>query len=103
MFLDDPSYYQDVCPLMGIHVPSVYFSSKRNDYCDAMKVLIGYCCSKRSSIINPLGAVCDVILSLTTEVICIYVFPGFWTYFPMILVQKLVITLTVAYINSPSM
>ena len=28
MVPDDPNYYQDVCPLMGGHVPSVYCSSK---------------------------------------------------------------------------
>ena len=42
-------------------------------------------------------------LSLAAEVTCICVFPGFWMNFPMIHVQKLLMTLTVAYIDSPSM
>ena len=44
---------------------------------------------------------CD--LSLTTEVMCISVFPGFWNYLPMILVQELLMTASVAYIDSLSM
>ena len=73
---------------------------KRNGHCDALKVLIGYCHSKGSLFINPLGTVCGVILSLTTEVKCISVFPGFWKYLPMILVQELPMTASAAYINS---
>ena len=53
MVLDDPNCYQDACPLMGGCVPSVYCSSKGNGYCNAMKMLIGYCHSKGSLIINP--------------------------------------------------
>ena len=54
------------------------------------------------SIIDPLGTVYCAILSLTTEGKCISVFPGFWRYFPMILVQELPMNLTAAYIDSPS-
>ena len=46
--------------------------------------------------------VCGVNLSLTAEVTCISVFPGFWMTFPMIHVLELPMTLTVAYIDSPS-
>ena len=42
-------------------------------------------------------------LSLAAEVTCISVFPGFWLNFPMVHVQELPMTLTVAYIDSPSM
>ena len=53
-----------------------------------------------SAIINPLslsnikamGVVCDVIINLTTEVICITVFPRFLKNYPMILVQELPMT-----------
>ena len=55
------------------------------------------------SIIKSVGIVCGVILSLATEVTNISVFPGFWMNFPMILVQELLMTLSVAYINSLSM
>ena len=76
---------------------------KRNGHCDAMGVLIGYCSSKGSLIINPQGAVCGANLSLTTEVMCFSVFPRFWKCLPMILVQELLMTASVAYINSLSM
>ena len=55
------------------------------------------------SIIDPLGTAYGAIPSLTTEVTCISVFPGFWRNFLKILVQELPMTSTVAYINSPSM
>ena len=41
-------------------------------------------------------------LSLALEVTCISVFPGFLMSFPMIHVQELLMTLTVAYIDSSS-
>ena len=58
---------------------------KRNDHCDILKVSIGYCHSKDALIINLYGTVCGVSLSLTTEVMCISVFSGFWNYLQMIL------------------
>ena len=76
---------------------------KRTGHCDALKVLIGYCYSKGSLIINPLSTVCGAILSLTTEVTCISVFPGLRKYLPMILVQELLMTASAAYIDSQSM
>ena len=42
-------------------------------------------------------------LGLAAEVMYILVSPGFWMIFPMILVQGLPMTLTVAYINPPAM
>ena len=42
-------------------------------------------------------------LSLAAEVMYISVSPGFWMIYPMILEEGLQMTLTVAYINSPSM
>ena len=78
-------------------------SFKRNGYCDVMGVLIGYYHSKGLLIIKPLSTVCGVNLSLTTEVLCNSVFPGFWKYLPMILVQELLMTASAAYINSLSM
>ena len=55
------------------------------------------------SILNFVVVVCSVNLSLAAEVMCISVSPGFWMAFPMILVQGLPMTLTVAYIDSLSM
>ena len=55
------------------------------------------------SINDSFVVVCGVSLSLAAEVTCISVFPGFWMNFPMILIQELLMTLTVAYINSLSM
>ena len=46
--------------------------------------------------------VCSASLSLTAEVMCISVFPGFGMNFPMIHVQELPVTLTFANINSLS-
>ena len=76
---------------------------KRNGHCDVMDVFISYCHSKGFLIINPNGTVCGANLSLTTEVTCISMFPGFWKYLPMILRQELLMTVSVAYIDSPSM
>ena len=45
----------------------------------------------------------SVNLSLAIKVMCISVSPGFWMIFPMILVQGLPMTSTVAYIDSPAM
>ena len=42
-------------------------------------------------------------LSLEAEVMYISASPGFWVVYPMILEQGLQMTLTVAYIDSPSM
>ena len=42
-------------------------------------------------------------LSLAAEVMYISASPGFWVVYPMILKQGLQMTLTVAYIDSPSM
>ena len=67
-----------------------------------MEVLLCYCHSKDSLIINPYGTVCGANLSLTTEVTYISVFPGFWKYLPMILVQEVLTTVSVAYIDSLS-
>ena len=47
--------------------------------------------------------VCNANLSLAAEVTCLSVFPGFWMISPMIHVQELPMTSTVAYIDSPSM
>ena len=56
------------------------------------------------SSINPyVVVVCGANLCLAAEVTCISVFPGFWMTSPMIHVQELPMTLTVAYINSLSM
>ena len=70
---------------------------------DAGLVLISYCHSIFHQTSIHLGVVYGVILNLTTEVTCISVFPGCWKNFPMILLQELPMTLTVAYIDSPSM
>ena len=57
-------------------------------FCSILKLLLLYAVSN---------------LSLAAEVMYISVSPGFWMIFPMILVQGLPMTLTVAYIDSPAM
>ena len=57
-----------------------------------MKVLSGYCHSVVHQSNNPQGTACGVILSLTADIMYISVFPGFWKYLPMILVQELLMT-----------
>ena len=44
-----------------------------------------------------------LILSLTTDIMYISVFPGFWKWIPMIHMQELLTTPSVASVNSPSM
>ena len=54
------------------------------------------------SILNVVVVMHGASLSLAAEVTCISVFPRFWMNFPMIYVQELPMTSTVAYIDSPS-
>ena len=89
-----------MCPLMGRHMQSLHCASKRMGHCNLIGVLSGYCHSKVSLSIKPYSTVCGANLSLTTEIMCISVFPQFWSYLPMILVQELLMTASVAYINS---
>ena len=77
-------------------MPAVYLTSKS-------KVIDQLLLCIHLSILNVLVVVCGVNLSLAAEVTCISVSPGFWMAFPMILVQGLPMTLTAAYIDSPSM
>ena len=65
---------------------------------EGVKWLLSF--KKVSLIINPKGTVSGAILSLTTEVTCISVFPGFWKCLPIILVQELLRTASAAYIDS---
>ena len=88
------------CSLKGRCVPSVLLFIKGVRYCDAGNGVTWLLSFNHLSIINPLGTVYGVILSLTTEVTCISVFPGFWKNFPMILGQELPMTSTVAHIDS---
>ena len=44
-----------------------------------------------------------LILSLTTDIMYISVFPGFWKWIPMIHMQELLMTASVASVDSPSM
>ena len=57
-------------------------------FCSILKLLILYAVSN---------------LSLAAEVMYISVSPGFWIIFPMIHEQGLLMTSTVAYIDSPAM
>ena len=43
------------------------------------------------------------ILSLTTDIMYISVFPGFWKWIPMIHMQELLMTTSAAFVDSPSM
>ena len=49
------------------------------------------------------GATARPILSLTTDNMYIIKFPGFWMCYPMICIQELLMTASVASVNSPSM
>ena len=49
------------------------------------------------------GATAGLILSLTTDNMYIIMFPGFWMWYPMIHMQKLLMTASVASVDSPSM
>ena len=44
-----------------------------------------------------------LILSLTTDIMYISVFPGFWKWIPMICMQELLMTVSVASVDSQSM
>ena len=48
-------------------------------------------------------ALTGLILSLTTDIMYISVFPGFWKFIPMICIQELLMTASVASVDSPSM
>ena len=43
-----------------------------------------------------------LILSLTTDIMYISVFPGFWKWIPMICMQELLMTASAASVDSPS-
>ena len=45
-------------------------------------------------------AMCGLILSLTTDIMYISVYPGFWI--PMIHMQELLMTASAAFVDSPS-
>ena len=55
------------------------------------------------SVLNLLMLYAMSNLSLAAEVMYIFVSPGFWMIYPMILEQGLQMTSTVAYIDSPAM
>ena len=48
-------------------------------------------------------AISGLILSLTTDIMHISVFPGFWKWIPMICIQELLMTASAASVNPPSM
>ena len=48
-------------------------------------------------------AISGPVLSLTTDIMYISVFPGFWKLIPMTCIQELLMTASVAYVNSLSM
>ena len=75
------------------HMPAIYWTSKG-------KVIDELLLCFHLSILNFVVVVVHgVNLSLASEVTCISVSPGFLMAFPMILVQGLWMTLTVAYID----
>ena len=61
----------------------------------------GYCHSKYMSI-HAGVAISGPILSLTTDIMYISVFPGFWKWIPMICMQELLITASAASFDSLS-
>ena len=76
-------------------MPSIYFTSKGK----VIEQLLSFI---YLSILIAVVVVCGTSLSLAAEVTYISVFPGFWINFPMISIQELPMTFTVAYIDSPS-
>ena len=76
-------------------MPAVYLTSK-GKVID--QLLLCFCLSILDFVV-----VHGVNQSLAAEVTGISVSPGFWMAFPMILVQGLPMTLTVAYTDSPSL
>ena len=78
------------------HVPAVSYTSKGKVF---KQLLLCF----HLSILNFVVVVRGASLSLAAEITCISVFPGFWMDFPMIHVQELPMTSTVAYTDSPSM
>ena len=47
-------------------------------------------------------AISGLILSLTTDIMYISMFPGFWKWIPMICMQKLLMTTSTAFVDSLS-
>ena len=96
------NWYQNMCPLMGGHVPYVHCSSKVNRYYCSVVMWSG-CCHSRyiyQSICR--SAMASLILSLTTDNMYIIVFPGFWMCYPMICKQELLMTASAVSVNSAS-
>ena len=86
-----------ICLCLKIwHVPAVYLTSKGKVIDQLLLCIL---------LFNPLFFVVihGVNLSLAAEVMCIFVSPGFWMIFPMILLQGLPMTSSVAYIDSLAM
>ena len=91
------SSWRSVLCLKIWHMPVIYWTSKVKVIDQLLLCVLLFC-----SILNLLlYAVSN--LSLVAEVMYISASPGFWMIFPMILVQGLPVTSTVAYINSPAM
>ena len=68
-------------------------------YYEGVKWLLSF---NGTSIKQSLGYYISLTLSLTADITYISVFPGFWKYLPMILVQELLMNVSAAYIDSLS-
>ena len=94
--------YQGACPLIGRCMPYVLCSSKVNRFYCSVVVWSGYCHSRYINQSIHRGTTAGLILSLTTDNMYIIVFPGFWMYYPMICMQELLVTVSAASVDSPS-
>ena len=92
------SSWRSVFCLKIWHVPVIYWTSKGKDIDQLLLYILLFC-----SILKLLLLYAVLNLSLAAEIMYISVSPGFWMIFPMIIVQGLQVTSTVAYIDSLAM
>ena len=101
--LIDPTGVNGACPLICVCMPSVCGSSKVSNCYFSINVQSGYCCSRYIYQLIHRGATAGLILSLTTDNMYIFMFPGFWMWYTMIHMQELLMAASVASVNSWSM
>ena len=91
-----------MCPLKGQCVPHVHPPSKVTgaiflQWCEVAIV------SKIHLSFHAGVVIYGLILSLTTDIMYISVFPGFWKWIPMICMQELLMIVPAFSVDSPSM
>ena len=96
------NWYQYTWPLTCGHVPYVHGSSKVNKYYCSINMWSSYCHSRYIYQSIHRGSTAGLILSLTTDNMYIIMFPGFWMCYPVIHMQELLMTASIASVDSPS-